>query len=103
MIDFDLNDCAEGEELNPSAYNPDDYPTKETVLDFIALNSHKKPINIDLKSLSVNGTVKRDSMETYLESKHISSSNLKNALKTPRSFYYDWSEFLKKSKNLVFN
>ena len=59
MIDFDLNDCAEGEELNPSAYNPDDYPTKETVLDFIALNSHKKPINIDLKSLSVNGTVKR--------------------------------------------
>lgn len=90
MIDFDLNNCVEGEELNPSAYNPDDYPTKDTVLDFIALNSYKKPINIDLKSLSVNGTVKRDPMETYLESRHISSSNLKSALKTPRSFYYDW-------------
>lgn len=29
-------------------------------------------------------------MEMYLQSKCISSSNLKNALKTPRSFYYDW-------------
>ena len=102
MIDFDLNDCAEGEELNPSAYNPDDYPTKETVLDFIALNSHKKPINIDLKSLSVNGTVKRDSMETYLESKHISSSNLKNALKTPRSFYYDWERVFEEKQKPCF-
>lgn len=93
---------AEGEELNPSAYNPDDYPTKETVLDFIALNSHKKPINIDLKSLSVNGTVKRDSMETYLESKHISSSNLKNALKTPRSFYYDWERVFEEKQKPCF-
>ena len=103
MIDFDLNDCVEGEELNPSAYNPDDYPTKETVLDFIALNSHKKPINIDLKSLSVNGTVKRDSMETYLESKHISSSNLKMLSKPLARSTMTGSEFLKKSKNLVFN
>ena len=37
MIDFNLDDCAEGEELNPSAYNPEDYPTKEEMLDFISL------------------------------------------------------------------
>lgn len=90
MIDFDLDNCAEGEELNPSAYNPEEYPTKEEMLDFISLNCNKPPINIDLKELSVNGMVKRDPMEMYLQSRHISSSNLKNALKTPRSFYYDY-------------
>ena len=37
MIDFDLNDCAEGEELNPSAYNPDDYPTKRNSFGFYSL------------------------------------------------------------------
>lgn len=87
---FDLNNLAEGDELNPSAYNPDDYPNKESVLDFIALNCNNPPVNIDLKSLSINGVVKRDPMEMYLQSRCISSSNLKNALKTPRSFYYDW-------------
>ena len=55
--DINLNDCEEGEELNPSAYNPDDYPTKEEMLDFISLNCNKPPVNIDLKELSVNGVV----------------------------------------------
>ena len=59
-------------------------------MDFIALNCNEPPVNIDLMELSVNGSVKRDPMEMYLQSKYISSSNLKNALKTPRSFYYDW-------------
>ena len=77
MIDFDLNNMVEGEELNPSAYNPEDYPTKEEMLDFISLNCNKPPVNIDLKELSVNGVVKRDPMEMYLKSDHISSSNLK--------------------------
>ena len=43
MEAFDLNGFAEGEELNPSAYNPEDYPTKEEMLDFIYSNSHKPP------------------------------------------------------------
>ena len=102
MTEFDLNSMAEGEELNPSAYNPDDYPTKEDVLDFIALNSHKPPVNIDLKSLSRNGVVKRDSMDMYLQSRHISSSNLKNALKTPRSFYYDWERVFEEKEKPCF-
>ena len=50
MEAFDLNGFAEGEELNPSAYNPEDYPTKEEMLDFIYSNSHKPPVNIDLKN-----------------------------------------------------
>lgn len=102
MTDFDLNSMVEGEELNPSAYNPDDYPTKEELLDFIALNSHNLPVNIDLKSLSKNGVVKRDSMDMYLQSRHISSSNLKNALKTPRSFYYDWERVFEEKEKPCF-
>lgn len=100
--DFDLDNFAEGEELNPSAYNPDDYPTKEELLDFISLNCNKPPVNIDLKDLSINGTVKRDPMEMYLQSKHISSSNLKNALKTPRSFYYDWERVFEEKQRPCF-
>lgn len=100
--DFDLDNCAEGEELNPSAYNPDDYPTKEELLDFISLNCNRPPVNIDLKDLSINGTVKRDPMEMYLQSKHISSSNLKNALKTPRSFYYDWDRVFEEKQRPCF-
>lgn len=102
MEAFDLNGFAEGEELNPSAYNPEDYPTKEEMLDFIYSNSHKPPVNIDLKELSVNGLVKRDPMEMYMKSKHISSSNLKNALKTPRSFYYDYERVFEEKEKPCF-
>jgi hypothetical protein len=102
MEAFDLNGFAEGEELNPSAYNPEDYPTKEEMLDFIYSNSHKPPVNIDLKELRVNGLVKRDPMEMYLKSKHISSSNLKNALKTPRSFYYDYERVFEEKEKPCF-
>lgn len=90
MDAFDFENMVEGHELNPSTYNPDDYPLKEVMLDFISLNSNKRPVNIDLSNLSVNGTAKHDPMELYLNSKSISSSNLKAALKTPRSFYYDY-------------
>lgn len=102
MEAFDLNGFAEGEELNSSAYNPEDYPTKEEMLDFIYSNSHTPPVNIDLKELSVNGLVKRDPMEMYLKSKHISSSNLKNALKTPRSFYYDYERVFEEKEKPCF-
>lgn len=102
METFDLNVFAEGEELNPSAYNPEDYPTKEEMLDFIYSNFHKPPVNIDLKGLSVNGVVKRDPMDMYLKSKHISSSNLKNALKTPRSFYYDYERVFEEKEKPCF-
>lgn len=100
--EFDFDNCAEGEELNPSAYNPEDYPTKEDVLDFISLNCNNPSVNIDLKDLSLNGTVKRDPMEMYLQSKHVSSSNLKNALKTPRSFYYDYERVFEEKQKPCF-
>lgn len=102
MEGINLNNLVEGDELNPSAYNPDDYPTKEDILNFVSLNCNKPPVNIDLKDLSVNGIVKRDPMEMYLTSRNISSSNLKNALKTPRSFYYDWERVFEEKEKAHF-
>ena len=46
--------------------------------------------------------MKRDPMEMYLQSKHISSSNLKNALKTPRSFYYDYERVFEEKEKPCF-
>lgn len=92
---IDLNSLEDGEELNPSSYNPDDYPEKEVMLEHIALNSNLPAFNIDLSNLSVNGVAKRDPMEIYLNSKHISSSNLKVVSNTPRSFHYDYNNVFK--------
>ena len=41
-------------------------------------------------------------MEMYLKSDHISSSNLKNALKTPRSFYYDYERTFEEKEKPCF-
>lgn len=103
MEDFNIDDFSEGEELNPSAYNPEDYPTKETVLDFIALNCNKPPVNIDLIELSINGSVKRDPMEMYLQSKCISSSNLKMLLKHRALSIMIGNGFLRRKRSLTFN
>lgn len=89
-MSISLDEYEEGAELNPSFFNPEDYPEKEVMLEFIGLHCNKPPVNIDLSNLSVNGVAKRDPMDIYLNSKSISSSNLKSALKTPRSFYYDY-------------
>ncbi len=90
----------EDTELNPLAYNPDDYPTIEQVVDGILSN---EPVDIDLKSLSVNGRVVRDKMSKYLsKSDHIPSSALKEALRNPASFYFymhDQSNFEEKTKD----
>lgn len=87
---IDLDQLQEGHELNPLAYDPGKYPDLSEMLDFIELNQNKPAVNIDLKNLSINGEAKRDLMEYYLKSKNISSSNLKCALKSPRTFFYDW-------------
>lgn len=102
MEKLDFESLAEGEELNPSAYNPDDYPVKEKLLEFISMNCNKPAVNIDLKGLCLKGIIRRDPMENYLQSKHISSSNLKNALKTPRSFYYDWERVFEEKQKPCF-
>lgn len=101
MMDVDINNLAEGDELNPSAYNPEDYPGKEVMVDYIKRNMDRPAVIPDLRMLSVNGKVVKDSMDAYLKNRnHLSSSNLKNSLNTPRMFYYDYENvFEKKERN----
>lgn len=101
-MNFDFDSMVEGNELNPCAYNPNDYPSKDVMLDYISLNCNKSPVPIDLKELSINGTVKRDSMEIYLKNKSVSSSNIKKALISPRAFYYDYEKVFEEKKKTCF-
>jgi len=89
---IDLENLSVGKELNPLCFAEGDYPSKETMLEYISLHDNEDPYEIDLYELSVNGEVVKDDMQTYLEKKRISSSGLKEALKTPRAFFYDWEE-----------
>ncbi|MBV7531319.1 PD-(D/E)XK nuclease-like domain-containing protein [Chitinophaga sp. sic0106] len=81
----DLDNAVADKELNPLGYSPGDYPSLHDMLNSHQFNSDQVT-SIDLVALSVNGIVKRDSMEEYHRSKHISSTALKEALKTP--FHY---------------
>lgn len=74
-----------GPEINPLAFNPDDYPSIQDMLESQAFNSDKVHA-IDLMSLSVNGQLLRDPMQKYLDNKSNGSSALKEVLKTP--FHY---------------
>lgn len=99
---IDINSLEEGDELNPSSYNPDDYPSLEEVIESVLSRTSKRPVKVDLADLSVNGQVVCESMEDYLNNKSISSSNLKSAIKSPRTFYYDYEGTFKEKKKKCF-
>lgn len=97
---FNINDAEAGKELNPLAYSPGDYPEKSVMIDFIERHHEDPAVDIFLEELAVNGNVVKDNMEDYLSTKHIGSSELKEVLKTPRHFFYDWeNEFTPKEKD----
>lgn len=84
---MNLDQLEIGEELNPLAYDPQDYPTIDEVVGGILSND--RPKEIDLKKLSKRGTVVRDTMTRYLSKHdHINSSALKEVLRNPASFYF---------------
>jgi PDDEXK-like domain of unknown function (DUF3799) len=83
-----LNDAMPGDlELNPLAYDPDSYPGIDQLIDFMP-KAPKVPVAIDVKSLGKNGLVAVEEMETYLSRPAISSSALKEMLKTPAHYQY---------------
>ncbi|WP_418894201.1 PD-(D/E)XK nuclease-like domain-containing protein [Limibacterium fermenti] len=95
----DLSGLEAGKELNPLAYYPGDYPEKQVMIDFIERHQDEQPVEILPGELSLNGFAVKDDMETYLASKKIGSGGLKEVLKTPRHFFYDWEdEFTPKEK-----
>lgn len=87
-----LNSLNAGQELNPLAYALGQYPDKSIMLDYIFSNINKPAVDIDLDAMSMNGTVVQDEMDTYLSSKYIGSSGLKQCLVSPRTFYYSYIE-----------
>ena len=79
---------------------PGEYPIVEDMLAYI--NKHKDDpySEISFDDLSVNGKVVQDTMEEYLKDRSISSGNLKEALKTPLHFLYDYNQvFEEKDKS----
>lgn len=99
---IDLENLSVGKELNPLCFADGDYPAKEVMLDFIERNHEREPIEIDLDELSLNGEVVQDTMDEYLGKKRIGSSAFKEALKTPRCFYYYWENVFDKPKKPYF-
>lgn len=91
----DLNSLQAGEELAPAnpielGYSKNSYPKLDTMLKFIEENGKKKPKKIDLDKLSINGECVQDEMQTYLDTKAISSGNLKEAAASPLAFFVDY-------------
>lgn len=77
-----------GEELNNMAYDPNDYPTIDELIQGVFTKADHEPVNISLKKLSKNGTVEADSMDRYLATKSNSSSALKEVIKNPAAYYF---------------
>lgn len=98
MENVNLNNLQAGQELNPLAFAPGDYPTKDVMLDFIFSNANNKATEINLDELSVNGDAVNDDMTTYLNKKYVGSSGLKKCLISPRAFYYDWNKLFEEDE-----
>ncbi len=86
-----LTNASLGDELNPLAYNPDEYPDMDTMLRFIEEQGNKPANTPKIEKLAKSGRIKAESMETYLADRSDSSSALKEVLKTPAHyrFYLD--------------
>lgn len=103
MSEFvNLNELEAGRELNPLCFAEGDYPEKEVMIEFIERNHEKPAVEIELKELAVNGEVIQDEMTEYLNKERIGSSGCKEALKTPRAFFYDWEETFEKPNKECF-
>lgn len=100
-----LHELEAGTEL--AAFEPQfsehaNYPDISEIL--MRLNEPTPPANVPTDSLRVNGDCRQDKMEKYLGAhEYLSSSNLKQAQKTPLNFYYSinhsWKSELEKCRN----
>lgn len=71
-------------------------------IDYLMRTYNEPVTDIDLNSLSVNGTVVSDTMDEYLKAKYNSSSALKEVLKTPLHYYFHISQELPKKEVKAF-
>lgn len=92
----DLSKAKTGQELTtPTRFDDTQYTPIDSfvaMLDQVFEKSNskgeRKRVSVSNKALSVNGRVVNDSMEKYLSASALSSSALKEALKTPLHFFY---------------
>ena len=80
---YDLSNAIAGEELTPLQFDRSNYTPLDEFVENLK-NAPDKSVKVSNRSLSVNGKVVNDSMEKYLNHPGLSSSSLKEALKTPR-------------------
>lgn len=92
LEDYELIDveCGEADGL---PLDTEGYSTYEQMLEAIR-NLPSKPKRVSPRALSVNGQVVHDRMEKYLSDPGESSSLLKRAMESPRSYYLDRSKAL---------
>jgi len=89
LQDINIDDAGVlGVELNGMAFNPDDYPTAQEVIEGILVNQGNDPVKLNPKDLSINGRVVADKMERYLAAPYNSSSALKEVIKNPASYFF---------------
>lgn len=92
---IDLSTAITGEELTPLQFDKCEYTSLEEFAEIVSerlsqINKHgeRQRVRVSNKALSVNGRVVNDSMTKYLTAIGLSSSALKEALKTPLHFLY---------------
>lgn len=91
----DLSDAIVGEELTPLQFDKAEYTPLDEFIETISGHIYdvdakgaRKKVRVSNKALSVNGRVVNDSMDKYLAAPFLSSSALKEVLKTPLHFFY---------------
>lgn len=85
----DLSDFTVGDELNIPIeldYDKSSYPALDDMLSFIRYDEKPATV-INMDELSVNGICVKDDIREYLDNPAISSSCLKEALKSPLAFF----------------
>lgn len=93
--------AVEDRELNRHAKPVTGYHEPQEVLNFLAGNPVQK--QIPLHRLAVNGEIAKDQMETYLKNPAISSSALKEVLKTPLHYFYHINQTIPKKRTRHFD
>lgn len=91
--DYELVDVLTGEDEGLKIAK-EDYTSFEQLLEHIR-RLPDKAVKVSTRSLSVNGKVTKDKMETYLAATGESSSLLKTALNTPRHYYIERHRLIK--------
>lgn len=83
----DLSTAEVGDELSPLLFDRTEYTPFE---EFVAAiqGAEDRKVSVSNRSLSVHGRVVKDSMDRYLGHEGLSSSALKEALKTPLHFFH---------------